>query len=291
MSQDRAGRVSAGAGDSVSLRSGAALIEALRLPTRGQIYELGTLFGTAMPQGPRESFGGFRLSPYRTPKCLSTSESPGFDFSMEVITGSPHLGTHFDGLAHIQSHGRVHGGHEARAVFHDFGWLANGMEHAPAVIARGILLDMPAALACDCLPERYEITAADVEQALGSQGTELRTGDVVLARTGWFAKHYEQNPDAYFASEPGVGRDAALWLHERGMAVLGSDTSGTEVTPMPDLERTTHVAMLVERGVHLIEILDLEAIARDRVYEFLFIALPMRITGGTGSWLRPVAVV
>jgi kynurenine formamidase len=75
------------------------------------------------------------------------------------------------------------------------------------------------------------------------------------------------------------------------MALLGSDTSGTEVTPMPDLDCTTHVAMLVERGIHLIEIMDLEAIARDRVYEFLFIALPLRITGGTGSWLRPVAIV
>ena len=287
--RDRAG--SAEVASSPSLTYGPSLIEALRLPTRGQVYELGAVLGSAMPQGPRESFGGFRLSPYRTPKCLTTRDSPGFDFSMEVITGSPHLGTHFDGLAHIQSHGRVHGGQEASAVFHDFGWLANGMEHAPAVIARGILLDMPAALVCDCLPERYEITPADAERALESQGTELRAGDVVLVRTGWFAKHYEQNTDSYFASEPGVGRDAALWLHERGMALLGTDTSGTEVTPMPDLERTTHVAMLVERGVHLIEIMDLEAIARERVYEFLFIALPLRIAGATGSWLRPIAIV
>jgi kynurenine formamidase len=51
------------------------------------------------------------------------------------------------------------------------------------------------------------------------------------------------------------------------------------------------VAMLVERGIHLIEIMDLEAIARDRAYEFLFVALPLRITGGTGSWLRPIAIV
>jgi kynurenine formamidase len=277
--------------NSRGLVSGNALIDTLRLPTRGQVYELGTVLGSAMPQGPRESFGGFRVSPYRTPRCLSSAESPGFDFSMEVITGSPHLGTHFDGLAHVQSRGRVHGGQEARAVFHDFGWLANGMEEAPAVIARGVLLDMPLVFGIDCLPDRYEITPDDLERALQRQGTELREGDVVLVRTGWFAKHYDQDPDAYFASEPGVGRDAALWLHERGMGLLGSDTSGTEVTPMPDLERTTHVAMLVERGVHLIEIMDLEAIARDRVREFLFIALPLRITGGTGSWLRPVAVV
>jgi kynurenine formamidase len=210
---------------------------------------------------------------------------------MEVIAGSPHIGTHFDGLAHVQSHGRVHGGYEARAVFHDFGWQVNGMEHAPPVVARGILLDVPAALGVACLPYRYEITPDDVQRTLAAQGAEPGEGDVVLVRTGWFAKHYHDDPVTYFASEPGVGPDAAIWLHERGMAMLGSDTSGTEVTPMPDLERTTHVAMLVERGIHLIEIMDLEAIARDRVYEFLFLALPLRITGGTGSWLRPIAIV
>jgi kynurenine formamidase len=269
----------------------ATLLAALRLPRQGQIYELGTQFGSTMPQGPRESFGGFHLTPYRTPKCISGPEAPGFDFSMELISGSPHLGTHFDGLAHVQSRGRVHGGHEAREVFHDFGWRVNGLEDAPAVIARGVLLDMPTVFGTEYLPDRYEITPDDLGRALRVQGTDLRKGDVVLVRTGWFAKHYEQDPDAFFASEPGVGRAAAIWLYESGMTLLGSDTSGTEVTPMPDLDRTTHVAMLVERGIHLIEIMDLEAIARDRIYEFLFVALPLRITGGTGSWLRPIAIV
>jgi kynurenine formamidase len=244
-----------------------------------------------MPQGPRESFGGFRLTPYRTPKCVSGPESPGFDFSMELITGSPHLGTHFDGLAHVQSHGTVHGGHAAREVFNDFGWRANGVEHAPAVISRGVLLDVALALKTDCLPNRYEISIADLEHTLTQQGTELHSGDVVLVRTGWFAENYLSDPNAYFASEPGIGPDAAVWLASQGMSCLGSDTSGTEVTPMPDLEHTTHVAMLVDRGIHLIEIMDLEAISRDRVFEFLFLALPLRITGGTGSWLRPLAIV
>jgi kynurenine formamidase len=274
-----------------ALTDASAVLAALALPSQGRIYELGTTFGPAMPQGSRETFGGFHLTPYRTPKCISSPEEPGFDFAMELITGSPHLGTHFDALAHIQSRGRVHGGHAAREVWHDFGWRANGMEHAPPVVARGILLDVPAALGVACLPDRHEITADDLQQTMAAQGTELRQGDVVLVRTGWFAKHYDADPDAYFASEPGVGRDAAIWLFDNGMTLLGTDTSGTEVTPMPDPDRTTHVAMLVERGVHLIEIMDLERIARDRVYQFLFIALPLPITGGTGSWLRPIAIV
>ena len=269
----------------------AQLLSALAVPALGRVYELGTEFGSAMPQGPLDSFGGFRLTPYRTPRCISGPEAPGFDFSMELITGSPHLGTHFDGLAHVQSHGRVHGGHAARDVFHDFGWRANGMEHAPVVVGRGILLDVASTLGVSSLPDQYEITIADLERTRSAQGIEMRRGDVVLVRTGWFAKHYVADPDAYFASEPGVGPEAAIWLAEQGMSCLGSDTSGTEVTPMPDLDRTTHVAMLVERGIHLIEIMDLEAVSRDRVYAFLFLALPLRITGGTGSWIRPIAII
>ncbi len=79
-------------------------------------------------------------------------------------------------------------------------------------------------------------------------------------RTGKFAADYHRDAAAFFAAQPGVGPDAAIWLHEQGMALLGSDTSGTEAIPFPDPERTTHRAMLVERGVHLVEIMDLEAI-------------------------------
>ncbi|MGO9180551.1 MAG: cyclase family protein [Candidatus Limnocylindrales bacterium] len=258
---------------------------------QGRIYELGTEFGRDMPQAAPDTFYGFRLTQYRTPKSLTSRESPGFDFSMEVLTGSPHLGTHVDGLAHIQCHGRTYGGHDVRDVYGDFGWKENGMEHSRPIIGRGVLLDVATAKGLGHLPDLYAVTPKDLEETLASQGTELRPGDIVLVRTGWFAAFYRTDVEAYFRSQPGVGTEAAIWLHERGMAVLGTDTSGTEVMPMPDPERSTHVQMIVERGVHLVEIMDLEAIARDRVFEFLFIGLPLRITGGTGSWTRPVALI
>lgn len=254
-------------------------------------YELGTVFGRDMPQGPPDSFYGFKLTQYRTPKSLAGRQKPGFDFSMEVITASPHLGTHVDGLAHIQCHGVTYGGHQVPDVYGDFGWAVNGMEHSRPIIGRGVLLDVARAKGVDRLPDLYAVTPDDIAQTLSAQGTELRSGDVVLVRTGWFAAYYQKDPDAYFRSQPGVGPDGALWLYERGMSVLGTDTSGTEPNPMPDPERTTHGVMLVERGVHLIEIMDLESVARDRVFEFLFVALPLKITGGTGSWLRPIALV
>lgn len=267
------------------------LLAALAGVSEGRVLELSTTFGRDMPQGDPDAFYGFRVTQYRTPKALTSTASPGFDFSMDVVTASPHLGTHIDGLAHISCHGRLFGGHKLADVYTDFGWTVNGMEESQPVIGRGVLLDVARAKGVPHLPDRYEITIADIEATLDAQGTQVRPGDSVLVRTGWLSAWYKNDADRFFASQPGVGPDAAVWLYDQGMALLGTDTSGTEVIPMPDPERTTHGVMLVERGVHLIEIMDLEAVASEGRYEFLFICLPLRITGATGSWIRAVAVV
>ncbi len=92
-----------------------------------------------------------------------------------------------------------------------------------------------------------------------------------MVRTGKI--HDWGNPAAFQAAEPGVGRDAAIWLYEAGMSVLATDTTGTEPLPFADPAATTHRAMLVDRGVHLLENLYLEDLARDRVTEGLFVNL------------------
>ncbi len=267
------------------------LLAALGSVTHGRVYELGTEFGNDMPQGPAQTFYGFRLNQFHPPRALTGLEPPPFDYAMETITAAPHLGTHIDGFAHINSRGMLFGGQRVRDAYGDFGWQANGMETSKPIIGRGILLDLPRFKGVECLGGDYEITPADMEGCLAAQGTEIREGDVVLVRTGWFKALYHSDPETYFDHEPGVGPDAAVWLYDHGMSVIGTDTTGTEVLPMADENRTTHVELLVKRGVHILEIMDLEALAADRVHAFLFIALPLKITGGTGSWLRPVAVI
>jgi kynurenine formamidase len=267
------------------------LIAALALPTEGKVFDLGTEFFTGMPVGSIEAFGGFRITPYRTPQCLAhPDEAPAFDFSMDLIQGSPHLGSHFDARAHIQVLGKVHGGRRAAEVYDDFGWKENGIETVPPVLTRGILLDVPALLGMDVLPDLFEITVEHVEACLERQSLQIAEGDTVLVRTGKIADH-QGDGEAYFTSAPGVGVEAAKWMHEKGMAILGSDTSATEPFPFPDADDTVHRAMLVERGVYLIEILELDQLARAEAYEFLFVCLPIKFRGATGSWVRPVAVV
>lgn len=266
------------------------LLAGLALPRDGRVFDLGTELANGMPVGPIESFGGFRITPYRTPRCLSQpDQAPGFDFSMDLIQGSPHLGSHIDAPAHIQSFGRVFGGHKAADVYDDFGWTENGVHTVPSVITRGILLDIPGLLSVERLPDLFEITPENVERCLEKERIEVQRGDAVLIRTGKMAD-YHGDGSAYFAAGPGIGVAAALWLYDRGMAILGSDTSATEPIPFPDPDNTVHRAMLVERGVFLVEILQLDELAEEGAYEFLFVCLPLKLRGATGSWVRPVAL-
>lgn len=268
-------------------------VEAISLVREGRVFDLGTdLGGSEMPSAPTETFSPFRLTQYRTPVCLRDhSDPPPFDFSMEILQGSPHVGSHIDGLAHIQSRGRAFGDVAARDVYDDFGWRRNGIESTAPIISRGLLLDIPRLLDVERLADGEEVSQRQVEDALKVAGATIRSGDVVLVRTGKFKEYTKATSQQYFAEQPGVGADAAVWMYERGMAVLGTDTSGTEPHPVKDKTKTTHQAMLVERGVHLLEILNLEDLAAAQVYQFLFVCLPLRIVGGTGSWVRPVAVI
>ena len=97
---------------------------------------------------------------------------------------------------------------------------------------------------------------------------------------------------AYSAGEPGIGIDAARWLCERKIVLVGTDTWGTDVVPAEDPDRPfpAHLELLVRHGVYNLENLDLEELAKDRVFEFAFIFAPLRLKGATGSPGNPIAV-
>jgi len=81
----------------------------------------------------------------------------------------------------------------------------------------------------------------------------------------------------------------ARWLSERGVFAAGSDTAPFEFTPSPAMD--VHVHLLVESGIHIIECLNLEELSESGATEFLFVATPLKIRGGTGSPIRPLALL
>ena len=265
--------------------SDGAVQTALGLAKTGRVYDLGLELNSAIPHNPE--FVRFAMSFTHTPE--GTGARSPFQYSVESVFGALHIGTHIDSFIHIQKEGRIYGGHLASEARDDRGWKRHGIETVPPILGRAVCLDIPGLKGLRRLPDRYEITVDDLQEELARTGLEIRSGDIVVVRTGKIQDFGDEA--AFQAAEPGVGRKAALWLYDHGMSVLGTDTTGTEPLPFDDPAVTTHDAMLVEKGVHLIENLYLEDIARDGVREGLFVALPLKITGATGSWIRPILVI
>lgn len=215
----------------------------------------------------------------------------GISSVSELITLGGHAGTHVDSLGHISNCGEIHGGHPVGEVADPRTGLSVGsVEEVPPLIGPGHLLDGPALFGRDLTPEDG-IGAAELESWFGGRAAP-GPGSILLIRTGWM-RNWE-DVDAYIGLTtglPGLTREGAEWLSERGILAAGSDTMNLEHKKVGVTCLDVHVHFLVEKGIYIMEELNLEALAADGITEFDFIATPLRIGGGSGSPLRPLAVV
>ena len=132
-------------------------------------------------------------------------------------------------------------------------------------MTRGVLIDVAALKGVDMLPDRYEITVDDLQQALERQGVALEPGDAVLIHTGWGVL-WDTDAERFMASNPAIGVAAAQWLVEHDPMLLGADNQPVEVSPNPDPELSLpiHQIMLVVNGIHLVERMKLDELAAAR---------------------------
>jgi kynurenine formamidase len=171
-------------------------------------------------------------------------------------------------------------------------WNKGGADKYPPVIARGVLLDIAGLHGVDCLPDGHVITPEDMKAAAREQGVELRPKDVVTLRTGRMRRW--PDVDGYIPDNPGLGLGGARYLCEEvGAMCIGTDAVSLDVAPQEDPEAfvPVHCYMFATAGAQIIEVLDLEEVAAEKVYEFAFLAFPLKIRGATGSPVRPVALV
>jgi kynurenine formamidase len=162
---------------------------------------------------------------------------------------------------------------------------------APTFFTRGVLIDVAALKGVEMLPDTYEITVADLQAALARQNLTLQPGDAVLINTGW-GKLWAKDNARYVKTCPGVGVAAAEWLVRQDPMLVGADNWPVEVSPNPDpqLSLPGHQIFLVVNGVHLLENLKLDELAAKKAYEFAFAMQPLKIQGGSGSTVAPVAI-
>ena len=258
----------------------------LELIRSARVFDLAQPYYPGMPHHPNHPPFLFGLNKkhgdYVAPNGASSAS--------EALTLGGHVGTHIDALCHFSCGGKLHGGEEAAGLQS----YASGLErHTVDTIApifrRGILLDIAGHAGVEALPADFEIAPEHLEGTAAAQQVAVEAGDVVLLRTGW-ARFW---PDAArFIAQvhgPGPGEPGARWLSGRGVFAAGSDTVAFEKVPSPNMP--VHVHLLVESGIHIIECLNLEQLAAQRRYTFLFVAAPLKIRGGTGSPIRPLAIV
>ncbi len=218
-----------------------------------------------------------------------TKRQDGSSFANEIIVTSGHSGTHIDALGHFSRDGCLHGGVKVSDIETRDGYRELNAADIPPILQSAVVLDIAAAKGVYCLQPAEEISVADIECALALTGGEIRPGDAVLIRTGW-SRHWS-DAETFIGRRggmPGPGEKAARWLVAHGAMLVGSDTPGFECLPTPGV--SVHAIMLVDEGIHIMENLNLEEIAALRRPRIVFVALPLRLSGATGSPIRPIAI-
>jgi kynurenine formamidase len=223
----------------------------------------------------------------------TATEGMGADYF--AIASHGFATSHIDALCHIFHEGRLYNGYPAEAVTaHGATKLGIHRLH-DGIVTRGVLLDLPALRGVDALEPGEPVFPEDLEAAEARAGLEVRPGDALLVRTGrwrWRATH-----GAWDAGQLAAGLDASClpWLSERDVAALGSD-GVSDVLPsrVDGVGMPIHTVVIVAMGVHLLDNLDLDALATACAdasrWEFLLTVAPLVLRRGTASPVNPIAL-
>jgi kynurenine formamidase len=269
-----------------NLKSPELVLRAARLIRTGDVIELGQILSADMPLSPTRQFDVHTKRTTMNPP----SNRRGSNEEL-VVSEIGQVGTQFDGFAHQTIGDSMYNCFKIDAVSTRTGFSKLGIQNVGAVVTRGVLIDVAALRNVEMLADTYEITVDDLQQALAKQRITLQRGDAVLIHTGWGRLWGKDNP-RYQGTNPGIGVAASLWLAKQSPILVGADTSTVEVNPNPDrqLSLPTHQIMLVVNGIHILENLKLDELAAKTVHEFAFIVEPLKIQGGTGSTVAPIAI-
>lgn len=280
-----------------------SIVEAARLVKEGRQYSLATSRFPGMPLFPGHP--PFQVLNYRTPPGIRAEGAQpwgppnevGLGYMAEYVMATSHSGAHVDALGHmtIGDDNHWYGGGNTADHLTDHGPSFGDAAKLPPFFTRGVLLDPPTHRGVDALPAGEPVGADELAEIAAAQGVEIRPWDVVLIRTGYL-KYWPDAEEMARHRTAGPDLSAAEWLLEKGIIATGTDTETYEVQPAPDRgspanPQPVHTKLLIENGIYLLESVYLEELAADRVYEFLFVALPVKIEGATGSMVDPLAVI
>jgi kynurenine formamidase len=276
-----------------------------RVALAARCIRRGTVFSLARPldrHGPMQG-GGPRVNPQHVMLRTPHDPIPGLGdsglqrASDDAVYMPLQCSTQWDALCHVYYNGQAYNGRGYDSVS-----TLDGAEHNSITnlnthaVGRGVLLDIARHLGKDALEPGAAIQAEDLAACAEREGMTVGPGDFVLVRTGHLQRRRGDWGDYAGGPAPGLGVGTAAFLCEREVVAVATDTWGVEVIPYecPDLMSPLHILLLINAGVYLGEMWDMEALAADcaadGVYEFFLSAPPLMITGATGSPLNPIAI-
>lgn len=263
------------------------------------VYDLSVEYFIGMPSWQAAGDPRYQIWMTHTPKgtVIDDPMDMGAEMNNRVsYTGSAismytHTGTHIDALNHFGLNGKIWNSFSAAEQLGDRGWKVAGAEKIPPIIARGVLIDVAAAKRVNMLSDGYRITRQDVINTLNEQGNEIQKGDVVLIRTGRMQVY--ENAQAYMENPPGLSMAAAKFMvEEKGAMLMGADNLSFEAFPSEEEGDYVplHTYLLAQQGVPILELVNLEGLSRDAVYEFVFIGGSLKLRGADAAPIRPIAM-
>jgi kynurenine formamidase len=262
------------------------VLRAARLIKTGEVFELGRVLTESMPLSAGRRF---EIITKRTRNDPGTNHRASNEELVVAEIGQ--VGTQFDTFSHQMIGTSMYNCFKLDDVASRTGFTKLGVQQVGALVTRGVLIDVAALKKLPMLGETYEITPQDLQQSLATQKLTLQPGDAVLIHTGWGTLWGKDNA-RYQRTSPGIGTAAAEWLAKQDPMLVGSDNGAVEVSPNPDpqLAGPVHQIMLVVNGIHLLENLRLDDLAASGVHEFALVVEPLKIQGGTGSSVAPIAI-
>jgi len=264
----------------------ASVLRATQLIKTGEVIEIAHVLNDKMP-----FFGTRRFDVHVKRTFLNDFTNRRGSNEEIVISEIGQVGTQFDGFGHQTHEDSHYNCFKTGAISTRGGFTKLGIEKVGTLMTRGVLIDVAGLKGVDMLPDTYEITVKDLQDALAKQRITLQPGDAVLINTGWNRLWGKDNA-RYVKSCPGIGVAAAEWLAKQDPMLIGSDNWPVEVAPNPDpkLSLPVHQVALVVNGLHLLENLKLDELAAKQVYQFAFVMQPLKAQGFTGSTVAPVAI-
>lgn len=269
----------------LNLQTPQSILAALRLVRKGKLYNLSVPLEAEGPQWP-----SFHKT-WQTTFLTTNADPCAFQVADDILMCVTHSGTHMDALGHCWNEGKLWNGRGHDHV-DSYGTRWAGIENVPGFFTRGVLLDIARFKGVAHLALGQVVSVEDMEACARAQNVTIEAGDVLLVRTGWNSIFYS-NHALWRQGEPGPDASCTAWLKEKNIIAIGADNAGVEASVLKGRSPTSarlHITALRDLGVYLIEHVELDALANDHTFEFLFVAAPLRLPKATGSPMTPLAL-